>query len=161
MTQTLRRERYQKFLVILEKYYQDNPPTADATEFNKLVAKELSEAADSRTEARDPLWDIMHGQAPDSEQAKSIAAVHDVALRLENGLRRNLFPETPEAQKVYKWILEQEAKGQKLETWVEWANGEKRREFTFKYRENPVLIRSDWPQAFTTPQKTETDYQTL
>lgn len=50
MTQTLTRERRQKFLEILEKFYQDNPPSQDATEHNKMVADMLVEASISRAE---------------------------------------------------------------------------------------------------------------
>jgi len=50
MTQTLSRERKQKFLAILEEYYQDNPPSQDATDFNIEVAGKLVEASLSRTE---------------------------------------------------------------------------------------------------------------
>lgn len=52
MTQTLRRERRQKFLSILEMYYQDNPPSDDATEHNKMVAELLADAATSEVERR-------------------------------------------------------------------------------------------------------------
>jgi len=45
MTQTLTRERKQKFLQILEMYYQDNPPTQEATDFNKEV-KNICQACD-------------------------------------------------------------------------------------------------------------------
>jgi DnaD/phage-associated family protein len=50
MTQTLRRERKQKFLKILELWYQDNPPTKEATDFNARVAELLADAAMSRSE---------------------------------------------------------------------------------------------------------------
>ncbi len=50
MTQTLRRERKQKFYNILEKWYQDNPPTEDAAKFNFHVAEILADASMSRAE---------------------------------------------------------------------------------------------------------------
>jgi len=50
MTQTLRRERKQKFFNILEKWYQDNPPTAEASKFNFEVAEILADASMSRAE---------------------------------------------------------------------------------------------------------------
>ena len=50
MTQTLRRERKQKFLAILESWYQDNPPTRESTEYNERVAEYLADAAMSRSE---------------------------------------------------------------------------------------------------------------
>ncbi len=50
MTQTLRRERKQKFFNILENYYQDNPPTEDARKHNLHVAELLADASISREE---------------------------------------------------------------------------------------------------------------
>lgn len=47
---TLTAERKEKFLEILEKWYQDNPPTQEATEFNENVANELVAASFSRSE---------------------------------------------------------------------------------------------------------------
>lgn len=47
---TLTAERKEKFLEILEKWYQDNPPTREATEFNENVANELVLASFSRSE---------------------------------------------------------------------------------------------------------------
>jgi len=49
---TLRQERIEKFLKILEDYYQDNPPTKDATEYNTEVAELLADAAPARTEKK-------------------------------------------------------------------------------------------------------------
>jgi hypothetical protein len=94
------------------------------------------------------MWDALHGKDPDVEQAAQIEAVHDVALRLEAGLRRNQFPETPASQNVYKWILAREAEGQALEKFVEWAMEGRRAEFSFIYHKDPALIKRDWPQAF-------------
>jgi len=54
MTQTLQRERRQKFLEILEMYYQDNPPTEEATKYNTEVADKLAEASISRGEKFQP-----------------------------------------------------------------------------------------------------------
>lgn len=50
MTQTLDRERRQKFMAILEAWYQDNPPTQHATEHNKHVTELLVAAAKSNSE---------------------------------------------------------------------------------------------------------------
>lgn len=50
MTQTLRRERKQKFLAILELAYQDNPWTQDAHDYNVRIAEKLADAAMSKSE---------------------------------------------------------------------------------------------------------------
>lgn len=96
---------------------------------------------------KDPMWDLLHGKESDPEQIQSIEQVHNVALRLEEGLRRGQFPETPAAQKVYKWVLAREKEGQPLEKFIAWAMDGKRAEYSFIYHKDLELIKRDWPQV--------------
>jgi hypothetical protein len=58
------------------------------------------------------------------------------------------MPITEDAIKIYKWIAEQEAKGQKLSVFVEWAKDQERARFIRMYRKDPSEIKVDWMQAF-------------
>jgi len=100
---------------------------------------------------KDPLWDIQHGELPDEEGikvARRIEIYTDVANRLSAGLRRGEFPQTTEAQKVYRWIAERETAGQSLDGWIQWAMEGKRAEFSFVYHKDPALIKRDWLQVY-------------
>lgn len=111
----------------------------------------------------DPLWDIQHGKEPSKEglmTAKRIEIYTDVANRLSAGLRRGEFPQTIEAQKVYRWIAEREKIGQSLSGFIAWAMDGKRAEFSFVYHKNPTLIKRDWLQVYSdtvAPMKPDTD----
>lgn len=48
---------------------------------------------------------------------------------------------------VYKWILEQEERGQKIETFAEWAKKEKA-QYIRMYRKDTSNIKIDWSLAF-------------
>ena len=71
-----------------------------------------------------------------------------IVKRFEKGLSLNLFKRTPEAIKVYQWVAEQEANGQKIEAFCKWAMHPDRIKFVGKYRAKPENIIADWPQAF-------------
>jgi len=58
---------------------------------------------------------------------------------------------TPSAFEVYRWVEEQEAKGQKLSTFVKWAQGTDRIQYIRMYRKDPSNIKLDWPRAFFSP----------
>jgi hypothetical protein len=47
---TLTKERKQKVFAILEQYYQDNPPSLDASKHNAHVAEKIVDAIKSRSE---------------------------------------------------------------------------------------------------------------
>lgn len=100
----------------------------------------------------DPTWDILHSKMPTEEGlelARREETYTKVADRLSSGLRRGEFPQTIEAQKVYRWIAEREAKGQNLDRFIAWAMEGRRAEFSFIYHKDVILIKRDWPQVFT------------
>lgn len=66
----------------------------------------------------------------------------------------DMMPLTESAREVYKWIAEQEAKGQKLETFVAWARGAERAQYINKYRKDAGNIRNDWALVFSANEKT-------
>lgn len=157
--ETLRHELRTRFEAILDSFYQDNPPTEDAAKFNSENAERLADAAlevagIAKREVRDPVWDMLHGKTPENmDAAAEVEAVHNVALRLEKGLRRGQFPESTAAQLVYKWILKREAEGQSLDRFIAWAMDGNKAEFSFVYHKEPALIKRDWLQVF--PPKAE------
>lgn len=73
-------------------------------------------------------------------------AIYD---RLCNAFGFGNMPLDPASAKVYDWIAEQEANGQRLETFAEWAKGKDRIQFIRMYRKDAANIRIDWPRAFT------------
>ena len=104
-----------------------------------------------RKKFQDPVWDIMHGKTP-SQEGLDLAALEEtltqIANRLSSGLRRGEFPQSREAQSVYRWIAEREAEGETLDRWLSWAMDGRRAEFSFIYHKDPSLIKRDWPQVF-------------
>jgi hypothetical protein len=93
---------------------------------------------------------------------KNAALYKSISERLEVGLKRNMFPQSTAAQKVYRWIADQEEKGESLDRFIEWAMAGKRAEFSYVYHKDPALIRRDWPQAITAqPEKAERHIPTL
>lgn len=71
-----------------------------------------------------------------------------IVSRLEKNLGLALLPHTPEAVKVYLWIIEREAEGQKIEDFAKWAKDETRKQFIGKYRHDVSKIQAEWGQAF-------------
>lgn len=103
----------------------------------------------------DPYWNLFHGMEVDEqglELERRVQLFKSVAERLEKGLLRNEFPQTPDAQKVYNWIAEQEEKGESLDVWIKWAMDGNRANFSFVYHTDPKLIKRDWVQAFANKQ---------
>jgi len=49
---------------------------------------------------------------------------------------------------AYRWIMEQEAKGQTIEQFADWARLDEQGKFIGKYRNNGGSIRNDWARAF-------------
>jgi hypothetical protein len=98
------------------------------------------------------MWDVLHGKDPSPEgieAAKRVEAYTDIANRLSAGLRRGEFPQTTEAQKVYRWIADREERGQNLSGFIAWAMDGKRAEFSFFYHRDPALIKRDWLQVYS------------
>jgi len=74
--------------------------------------------------------------------------------KIGKALGFDVMPLTPQACNVYKWVAEQEAKGQKIETFAKWALSEKRVQFKRMYRKDPENIKIDWTQAFVVVENT-------
>jgi len=55
----------------------------------------------------------------------------------------------PEDIEVYRWIYEQETKGQTLRDFVTWAKHPDRLQYIRKYRKSANDIKIDWELAFT------------
>lgn len=146
---TLRRELKARLTEVLDNHYRDNPLNAEVAE--ELVDAALEVGGFAR-KFKDPAWDLLHGKIPDAESvelARRAELYKVIAERLERGLRRGEFPQTPDAQRVYRWIAEREAAGESLDKFIAWATFDKRAEYTFIYHKDPNLIKRDWPQAFT------------
>lgn len=162
MTQTLRREIIQVISKGLNDYIATGFSYLGEEVPHEIVEKiaddvlNVSGIANSPVarKFRDPNWDLLHGVAPDEqgmELERRTQLFKSVAERLEKGLLRNEFPQSPDAQKVYKWIAGKEEIGESLDTWIKWAMDGKRAEFSFIYHKDPNLIRRDWVQAFVKP----------
>lgn len=101
-----------------------------------------------------PVWDLQHGQNPDlSEEDIEVIqleqAYKTIAEKLETGLRRGEFPQTPKAQAVYRWILKKEISGQSLERFIQWAMRDERAvDASWIYHDDLDRIKRDWLQAF-------------
>lgn len=50
---------------------------------------------------------------------------------------------------AYKWVIEQEAKGQTIEKFADWARSDEMGRFIGKYRKSGGNIKNDWARAFT------------
>lgn len=149
MTQTLRRELRIKFEEILERF-SDKMSLPEREPLAESLADAALEVAGIAKKFRDPTWDLLHGLPLDEEGIRlaRVAEINtDIANRLSAGLRRGEFPQTIEAQKVYRWIAEREAEGQSLDRWIQWAMDSKRAEYSFIYHKDVILIKRDWPQV--------------
>ena len=49
---------------------------------------------------------------------------------------------------TYRWIAEQESKGQTIEMFADWARTDEQGKFIGKYRNSAGNIRNDWARAF-------------
>jgi hypothetical protein len=78
--------------------------------------------------------------------------------RIGKALGFDVMPLTPAACEVYEWVAEQEAKGQKIETFAAWAKGKDRIDYIRMYRKDASNIKIDWPRAFVSSVGIETDY---
>lgn len=104
---TLTAERKEKFLEILEKWYQDNPPSEDATEFNKNVAAELAEASLSRTERAPQIKGIeaaMFSDRPVTEADLPNIQGAQIAFESAFGFGTLPWDTKKEWQKFSKWV---------------------------------------------------------
>lgn len=162
MTQTLRRELTQVVKKGVDAWLASSQGFLGEEIADEAAGKiaddilRISGIANSPTAKKfsDPYWNLLHGKEnseQDLELAEREQLYKSIAERLEKGLLRNEFPQTPEAHKVYRWIAEQEKKGEKLETWIKWAMDGNRANFSFVYHTNPGFIKRDWIQAFSKP----------
>lgn len=159
MTQTLRRELIQVIEKDLNDYiatgYSYLGETVPTVIVEKIADHVLSVSGIKNSPVSkkysDPNWDLLHGKTSDKDAFDWATVFNSIAERLEKGLLRNEFPQTYEAQKVYRWIYEQEQKGQKLEEWIKWAMEGNRANYSYVYHTNPTFIKRDWIQAFNKP----------
>lgn len=101
-----------------------------------------------------PDWQLSHGELPSPSQ-EALAAIAEsasykaIAERLEKGLRLGCFPQTTQAQIVYRWIAKQEASGQSLDAFIKWVMGDNdRRKYAYVYHKDLTTIKRDWPRVF-------------
>lgn len=139
-------------------------PKSDTTLPEVSSLSSITETTQENTQGKgkkftNPLWDLQHGKTPtiteEDERLMNLErAYKSIAERLEVGLRRGEFPQTPKAQKVYQWIARKEANGQSLDRFIQWAmRDEKSASFSWVYHKDVESIKRDWPQAFpATPQ---------
>jgi len=86
---------------------------------------------------------------------KSWNLVHDFPVELEKEVRRFekllgiLLKRTPEAQKIYEFILEQEKAGKNFERFSIWAKSPDRIQWLPKYFSKPEYLQVDYFQAFS------------
>ena len=159
---TLRQERIEKFLNILETYYQDNPPSQDATDFNKNIAEILADAAPARTElkaeppAPKPEVDKVAAWLAMSQYpgAKREARTDALLSYFAETLRRTTT--SKEWLDFAKWVDNRQQKhGEKAQVFVEWLRGQKGYDPQFW----PVSKMMEfWPSAFVSvknPQRPE------
>ena len=103
-------------------------------------------------EFHNAMWDLQHGElpSPESLEAEKSAEVYtSIAERLEVGLRRGQFPQSPKAQAVYKWIAKREAAGQSLNAFIAWAmRDERAAQNSWIYHKDPEAIKRDWLQVY-------------
>jgi hypothetical protein len=116
--------------------------------------KKIEKKSQTKQKFSNPLWDLQHGKTPelteeDNENIKLEQGYKAIASKLETGLRRGEFPQTPKAQVVYRWILKKEKNGQSLERFIQWAmRDDKAASFSWIYHKDIELIKRDWMQAF-------------
>jgi hypothetical protein len=110
------------------------------SKFAKDLAKRIYEFVESKDMNID-----MKTQA----RARGISE-NDIAMseRVGKALGFDVMPLTPQACEVYQWIAEQEAKGQKIETFAKWATSAEELRFITMYRKDVSNIKLKWPLAF-------------
>lgn len=69
-----------------------------------------------------------------------------IVRRLEKGLSMMLKRDEISAE-VYRWLIEQEQEGRKIEKWIEWATADERVKFISQYRSVGV-IKAHYKLAF-------------
>lgn len=86
---------------------------------------------------------------------KVLAAVNGIdkeivayAERICNAFSFATVQLTPIAIGVYKWMMEQEEKGQTVEKFADWARQPERAKFINKYRKDAGNFKNDWVLAF-------------
>jgi hypothetical protein len=131
----------------------EKPESGTYGDFNKETetpAKNTPARGKSSKKFSDPLWDLQHGKTPEPTEGTRLAEEYTrIGQKLEVGLRRGEFPQTPRAQAVYKWILKKEENGQSLDRFIQWAmRDEKSASYSWIYHKDIEAIKRDWPQAF-------------
>lgn len=85
------------------------------------------------------LWNLAHDFPPELEKT---------VKRFEKSLGM-LLKRTPEAQKIYEFVLEQEKAGRNFDRFASWAKAPDRKQWLPKYFSKPEYIQVDYSQAFS------------
>jgi hypothetical protein len=119
--------------LFIEKPLTDHPSTSKdlAKRIYELVEQNMNR--DMKTEAR----------------ARGVSEESIILSdRIGKALGFDVMPLTPAACGVYDWVAEQEAKGEKIETFARWAKSEERIDYIRMYRKDAENIKIDWVKAF-------------
>lgn len=78
--------------------------------------------------------------------------VSEISIKMSEKIGKALgfdvMPLSPAACIIYEWVMEQEAKGEKIEIFAAWAKSPERLSFIRMYRKDAENIKIDWPRAF-------------
>lgn len=99
----------------------------------------LEEKLGKEETMRNKQWDLAHDFPAD---------LAPMVEKLERALGLRNMKRDDRAVEVYRWVLEQEAAGQTVQKFAEWAKMPERVQFIGKYKNNPEAIQRDWALAF-------------
>ena len=161
MTQTLRRERKQKFIEILKKYFYNHE-----AEMLDTVVEDLLNAAESRSEkfdttAADPIWSILAGEKITDKQLAKQQEIDDFEKMIETQLAR--FPlnwsgfKGIDQDHFRHHLKEAAAKGETLTAYMDWWIANKVEKESPPWTLGQIIIR--WPQAFVDKKFTSLEEQ--
>lgn len=106
----------------------------------RRLARQIVEAITEKDEPmRNKQWDLAHDFPAD---------LAPMVEKLERALGLRNMKRDDRAVEVYRWVVEQEAAGQTVQKFAEWAKMPERVQFIGKYKNNPEAIQRDWALAF-------------
>lgn len=117
--------------------YRGNVPNG---KFAKDTAKLIYEALEP---FMNKTWNLAHDFPPELEKE----------VRRFEKLLGLILKRTPEAQKSYEFILQQEQAGKKFEHFAAWAKSPDRKQWLPKYFSKPEYLQVDYLQAFNDNQQ--------
>lgn len=113
----------------------------------RQIVEELSKHLEDEP-MRNKQWDLAHNFPSDLSSLVE-------RLERELGLRNMMRDER--AVKVYRWVAEQEANGQTVKKFAEWALQPERVQYVGKYKNTPEAIQRDWVLAFDNKNRSSAD----